>query len=185
MPWHILAPAAVACDIFLVRRSASSLRSGRRRTIVHRTMCALAERFYILGKNTFLIYKKTSSQKGRGLNHSRYHPDSCKLFYRHSCLCNVQLTASPTLIFKNAAHVGNSITIWTQENLQPVIFSLWQEMVLYCTRSKPFLIIYKYFKWIYLIILTQHFCLSSLCSTPFRIVCDDGRDAFSPKHAST
>ena len=32
-------------DILLYRRSASSLRSGRRKAIVHRTMCALAELF--------------------------------------------------------------------------------------------------------------------------------------------
>ena len=30
-------------DIFLLRTSASTLRSGRRKTIVHRTMCALPE----------------------------------------------------------------------------------------------------------------------------------------------
>ena len=30
-------------DLFLPRTSASTLRSGRRKTIVHRTMCALPE----------------------------------------------------------------------------------------------------------------------------------------------
>ena len=32
-------------DLFLPRTSASTLRSGRRKTIVHRTMCALPESY--------------------------------------------------------------------------------------------------------------------------------------------
>lgn len=54
----------------------SSLRFGRRKAIIHRTMCALAERFYILEKNTFLIYKNgvtASSILQSLLEHLRLH----------------------------------------------------------------------------------------------------------------
>ena len=68
--------------------------------------CAsLAERFYILGKNTFLIYKKIAPKKGR--DKSRYHPVSCYLNNRHSD-CVTCRDVVFYFIFKNAAHVGNS-----------------------------------------------------------------------------
>ena len=65
----------------------------------------LAERFYILVKNTFLIYKKIAPKKGR--DKSRYHPVSCYLNNRHSD-CVTCRDVVFYFIFKNAAHVGNS-----------------------------------------------------------------------------
>ena len=50
VPWHILAPAAVACDTYLVRRSAHPERSV----------------FYILGKDFRSVYKELHADHETG-----------------------------------------------------------------------------------------------------------------------
>ena len=103
-----------------------------RRSLVTSSLYAavhiLAERFYILGKNTFLIYKKIAPKKGR--DKSRYHPVSCYLNNRHSD-CVTCRDVVFYFIFKNAAHVGNSFPALTGENLQPGILLLCRKTVHY------------------------------------------------------
>ena len=94
MPWHILAPAAVACDIYLIRRSAHP----------RGTFFTLQESNFLQSKKSLDIIKAFSCRRWDLNPHDIATTGTWSLRvcqFRHFCISYLSIALSRLLIYNN------------------------------------------------------------------------------------